>query len=112
MVPSAPKGWGGMVLPAGGGLLDGWGGMVGVLGVWSVNVTRVHARKASHPPTAMAHGGRFDTLAGLLAASPPRVRLLGCMRMAAAVGGAGHPASGARPQAAANRRGADVECGS
>ena len=28
MVGSAPKGWGGMVLAAGGGLLEGWGGMV------------------------------------------------------------------------------------
>ena len=74
-----PKGWGGMVLAAGGGLLDGWGGMVNR---WSGHVTTGFEPSTQPPYTAAdtmpTHGGpgRFDTVAGLLAATPPQLRLL------------------------------------
>ena len=78
MVGSAPKGWGGMVLAAGGGLLDGWGGMVNR---W--RATLQQGSNPTQPPytaadTMPTHGGpgRFDTVAGLLAATPPQLRLL------------------------------------
>ena len=68
-----------MVLAAGGGLLDGWGGMVNR---WSGHVTTGFEPSTQPPYTAAdtmpTHGGpgRFDTVAGLLAATPPQLRLL------------------------------------
>ena len=74
MVPSRPKGWGGMVQAAAGGLAARWGGMVVLreglgLGWWSFFAKRCGDVMADR---------RYHTLAGMLAASPPRVRLLGC----------------------------------
>ena len=66
-----------MVLAAGGGLLDGWGGMVNR---WSGHLTTGFEPSTQPPYTAAAtmptHEGRFNTVAGLLAATPPRLRLL------------------------------------
>ena len=54
-----------MVLAAGGGLLDGWGGMVN-RSRRTAHVTTVHAAAATMP----THERRFNTVAGLLAATP------------------------------------------
>ena len=76
----SPKGWGGMVLAAGGGLLDGWGGMVNRWSGRTAHVTTGFEPSTQPPYTAAdtmpTHSGRFDTVAGLLAATPPRLRLL------------------------------------
>ena len=74
MVGSAPKGWGGMVLAAGGGLLGGGGGM----GNRSTGVEPSTQPPYTAADTMPTHGGpgRFDTVAGLLAATPPQLRLL------------------------------------
>ena len=71
-----------MVLAAGGGLLDGWGGMVNRWSGRTAHVTTGFEPSTQPPYTAAdtmpTHGGpgRFDTVAGLLAATPPRLRLL------------------------------------
>ena len=72
MVGSGPKGWGGMVLAAAGGLLDGWGGMVNRWSPRTAHVTTgfepIHSRRTQ--------GRSPRRLSGVerLSASPARAR--------------------------------------
>jgi len=67
MVGSRPKGWGGMVLAAGGGLLDGWGGMVNR---WSAGTA--HVTKGFEPSTQPRRRCRLTAVPAAYCRGPSR----------------------------------------